>query len=66
MESKRYRIVVKGRLRQRLGAAFRDVTLGRRPGKTVLSGATGQEQLNSLLARLNDLGIEPVSVEDDE
>ena len=66
MESKRYRIVVKGRLSQRLGSAFRDVTLERRPGKTVLNGATGQEQLNSVLARLNDLGIEPVSVEDDE
>ena len=66
MESKRYRIVVKGRLSQRLGSAFRDVTLERRPGKTVLSGATGQEQLDSVLARLNDLGIEPVSVEDDE
>jgi hypothetical protein len=62
---KRYRIVVKGRLSERLGSAFRDVTLERRPGQTVLSGAAGQDQLDSVLARLNDLGIEPVTVERD-
>jgi hypothetical protein len=66
VEEKRYRIVVKGRLSERLGSAFHDLTLERRPGQTVLSGAAGREQLDSVLARLGDLGIEPVRVEHDE
>jgi hypothetical protein len=66
VESKRYRIVVRGRLSQRLGSAFSDVTLERRPGQTVLSGTNGQARLESVLARLNDLGIEPLKVEDDD
>jgi 3-deoxy-D-manno-octulosonic-acid transferase len=63
VESKRYRIVVRGRLSERLGSAFQDVTLQRQAGRTVLTGAAGQARLDSVLARLNDLGIEPVSVE---
>jgi hypothetical protein len=63
---KRFRIVVRGRLSQRLGSAFDDVTLERRSGQTVLRGAAGQADLDSVLARLTDLGIEPLSVEDDE
>jgi hypothetical protein len=65
VEAKRYRVVVKGRLSERLGSAFSDLTLDRSPGQTVLSGATGQEHLASVLARLDDLGIQPVRVEDD-
>jgi hypothetical protein len=64
--ARRFRIVVRGRLSQRLGSAFDDVTLERRSGQTVLSGAPGQADLHSVLARLNDLGIEPVSVEGDD
>jgi hypothetical protein len=63
MASQSYRIVVKGRLSERLGSAFRDVTLERQPGRTVLRGENGQARLDSVLARLNDLGIEPVTVE---
>ena len=63
MDSQRYRIVVKGRLSERLGAAFSDVTLERHPGRTVLRGGDGQANLDSVLARLSDLGIEPVRVE---
>jgi hypothetical protein len=63
---KRFRIVVRGRLSERLGAAFDDVTLERRSGQTVLSGAPGGAELDSVLARLDDLGIEPLSVEDDD
>lgn len=66
MESRRYRVVVKGRLSDRLGSAFHDVTLERSPGRTVLSGAADQGQLESVLARLDDLGIELVRVEHDE
>jgi hypothetical protein len=63
MESMQYRIVVRGRLSDRLGTAFSDVNLERRPGQTVLSATNGEKQLESILARLNDLGIEPLRVE---
>jgi hypothetical protein len=63
MDSQHYRIVVRGRLSERLGSAFSDVTLEREPGRTVLRGEDGRARLDSVLARLNDLGIEPVRVE---
>jgi hypothetical protein len=65
MASQRYRIVVAGRLSERLGSAFRDVTLERRRGVTVLRGE-GQRQLDSVLARLGNLGIEPLEVEQND
>jgi hypothetical protein len=64
MASQQYRIVVRGRLSERLGSAFRDVTLERQPGRTVLRGNDGEARLESVLRRLNDLGIEPLAVED--
>jgi hypothetical protein len=63
VEPRRYRIVVKGRLSDRLGSAFPGVELERRPGETVLSGAADGAQLHAVLERLKDLGIEPVSVD---
>ena len=63
MASQDYRIVVKGRLSERLGSAFSDVSLERQPGRTVLRGEDGRARLDSVLARLNDLGIEPLRVE---
>jgi hypothetical protein len=63
MAAQRYRIVVRGRLSERLGSAFRDVTLERQPGRTVLRGDDGRARLDSVLARLHDLGIEPVRVD---
>jgi hypothetical protein len=63
MASQRYRIVVAGRLSERLGSAFRDVALERKPGRTVLRGEQRTARLDSVLARLNDLGIEPLEVE---
>jgi hypothetical protein len=65
MDSQRYRIVVAGRLSERLGSAFRDVTLERRRGLTVLRGE-GQAHLDSVLARLGNLGIEPLEVEQND
>jgi hypothetical protein len=62
MASQRYRIVVRGRLSERLGTAFHDVTLERHPGRTVLLGQQAHARLESVLARLNDLGIEPIEV----
>jgi hypothetical protein len=58
-----YRIVVRGRLSERLASAFRDVTLRRQAGRTVLIGRAEDARLETVLARLGDLGIEPVSVE---
>jgi hypothetical protein len=63
MASQQYRIVVAGRLSDRLGSAFRDVTLERQPGLTVLRGEQGGAHLESVLRRLNDLGIEPLEVD---
>ena len=63
MKPGEYRIVVKGRLSERLGSAFGGVKLERRPGQTVLSGAGDRAQLDRLLARLSDLNIEPLSVD---
>ena len=62
MASQAYRIVVPGRLSERLGSTFRDVALERWPGRTVLRGK-GRADLDSVLARLSDLGIEPLEVE---
>jgi hypothetical protein len=58
-----YRIVVKGRLSERLGAGFAGVTLERRPGQTILSGRGDRDVLEGLLERLLDLNIELVSVD---
>ena len=63
MASQQYRIVVAGRLSERLGSAFRDVTLERRPGLTVLRGDHARVRLDSVLTRLTDLGIEPIEVD---
>jgi hypothetical protein len=66
VEPRRYRIVVKGRLSDRLGSAFAGVELERLPGQTVLSGAADSAQLDAVLERLRDLGIELVSVDADD
>jgi hypothetical protein len=63
MDSQHYRIVVAGRLSERLGSAFSDVTLERQPGRTVLRGDSDQARLDSVLTRLTDLGIEPLEVD---
>jgi hypothetical protein len=59
----RYEIVVKDRLSSRFGQAFPDMDIAPRPGQTVLTGEfTDQSQLHGLLDRLQDFGIELVSV----
>jgi hypothetical protein len=58
-----YRVVVKGRLSDRLGRGFDGVTLERSPGRTVLNGRGDRAQLEALLERLSDLNIELVSVD---
>lgn len=63
---RRYRIVIRGRVSDRLGSAFPEMSLERHPGQTVMSGPADQARLHVLLDRLRDLGIEPVSVDVDE
>ena len=59
----RYRIVIRGRLSDRLGSAFPGVALDRRPGQTVMRGAAEPARLDELLDRLRDLGLEPLRVD---
>jgi hypothetical protein len=60
-----YRVVVKGRLSDRLGSGFDGVALERSAGQTVLTGRGDRPQLEALLERLSDLHIELVSVDVD-
>jgi hypothetical protein len=60
----RYRIRVRGRLTDRLGSAFSEMTLEQAPGQTVLVGEIrDQSELYSVLDRVRSLGLELVSVE---
>jgi hypothetical protein len=59
-----YRICVRGRLTERLGAAFEGMTLQAGAADTVLTGEIrDQSQLYGLLDRVRDLGLELVSVQ---
>jgi hypothetical protein len=64
MEAKQtVRITVRGRLSERLAAAFDGMTLVPRRGSTELVGeVVDQAQLHSLLTRIRDLGLELESV----
>jgi hypothetical protein len=53
------RIIVRGKLSDRLARAFEGMTLVRHPGRTELVGEIAdQAQLHGLLARIRDLGLE--------
>jgi hypothetical protein len=60
----KYRIVIRGRLSERLGAAFGELSLERRRGRTVLEGSGDELSLPAVLDRVRDLGLEVVSVDD--
>jgi hypothetical protein len=59
----RYRIVVRGRLSDRLGSALDGLELERRPGETVLKGSGDGARLTAVLERLDDLGLELVRLD---
>jgi hypothetical protein len=62
-ESTRYEIVIKDRISPRLGSAFPGLELRTRPGQTILTGSfADQSQLHGVLDRLQDFGIELVSI----
>jgi hypothetical protein len=63
--AQRYRIVIRGRLSDRLGSAFPEMALERRAGQTVLRGCADEPGLRKLLDRLRDFGIEPLSCDVD-
>jgi len=59
----RYRVVVRGRLGERLADAFGQLELDPRPGQTSLTGNfADQAQLHGLLDQLRDLGVHLISV----
>ena len=62
--SRRYRIVVRGRLGEHFAEAFAGMTLAPGRGETVLEGKlTDQSQLFGVLDRVRDLAIDLVRVE---
>ena len=66
MEPTRYRIAVRGRLTERLGAAFEGLALEPGGELTVLVGdIRDQAHLYGVLDRVRNLGLELVSVAED-
>ena len=64
MAASRYRIVLRGRLREGLASAFEGMALEAAPNRTVLVGdIRDQAHLYGLLDRLRDFGIELLAVE---
>ena len=61
--TRRIRITIRGRLSNRLAAAFEGMTMVRCTGATELVGEIAdQAQLHGLLTRIRDLGLELESV----
>ena len=59
----RYRLVIKGRMSERMAFAFDGLQVEAGAGETALTGAfVDQAQLYGVIDRLRDLGIELVSV----
>jgi hypothetical protein len=62
--SRRYRIVVRGRVTERFAGGFTDLTVQEGDGRTTLVGSFADPSaLYGLLAVLHDLRIELVSVD---
>jgi hypothetical protein len=58
-----YELVVRGELSDRFAVVFEGMRLERRDGATVLAGAVvDQAHLHGLIERVQDLGLELVSV----
>jgi hypothetical protein len=66
----RYKVVVRGELSDRFADYFDGVELKTREGHSVLTGILDQSHLYGVFARIQDVGLELVSVaevlEDDE
>jgi hypothetical protein len=58
-----YEFVLRGEIGDRFGLLFEGMHLERRPGQTVLTGVVlDQAHLHGLIERIQELGIELVSV----
>lgn len=64
MTRTRYRITVRGRLSDRFASAFQEMTLEPQIGETDLVGALDQSELQGVLLRIHDFGLELVRVEE--
>ena len=61
--AQRYELVLRGEIGDRFGLLFEDMRLERRSGLTVLSGdVLDQSHLHGLMERIQELGLELVSV----
>jgi hypothetical protein len=61
--TEQYELVVRGELSDRFAVLFEGMHLERRDGTTVLTGAVvDQARLHGLIKRVQDLGLELVSV----
>jgi hypothetical protein len=58
-----YELVIRGEPGELLRAAFADVDLRPGPGATILTGDIDAPALHALLARIGNLGLELVSVQ---
>ena len=59
----RYEFVLRGEIGDRFGLLFEGMSLARTPGHTVLTGVVhDQAHLHGLIERIQELGIELVSV----
>jgi len=58
-----YRIVLKGELGDDFQVLFEGLRLERGDGETVLTGQLDQAQLGGVIARVQNLGLELVSIE---
>jgi len=58
-----YRIVLRGELGDDFRVLFEGLRLERANGVTVLTGGLDQAQLGGVISRVQDLGIELVSIE---
>jgi hypothetical protein len=58
-----YRIVLKGELGDDFRVLFEGLRMKRAGGETILTGKLDQAQLGGVIARVQDLGLELVSIE---
>ena len=58
-----YRIVLKGELGDDFRVLFEGLRLERAGGETIITGQLDQAQLGGVIARVQDLGLELVSIE---
>ena len=64
VQPRTFRIVLRGRLSERFASAFDGVRLEPLAGNSTLVGSLDQAQLDSVLERVSDFGLELLRVEE--